>query len=484
MAMWERVRASQPTKIDLAPTQPPTAPAELALKQCVDLAFRNNADFRRSLASLAGGREQLWVADQSLFYRANSTLRREDAAGGSLSTSASAGASLGWEGVSGDSLRLGINSGTSPLGDLFREQPSLELAYDRPLLRGAGAASSRAELLRGARSALLSAQLAFYDDRQDLVLQITEAYFATVLAVGELDIAAKAVDRAYQFYSMNYNKFTGEGDPLTGEGALKVPGEQWVSQVREIDVSQARLSWESAKQNLISQQQAVRDATDRLLLAMGLSPGAEPKLVTTAAYEPQHYDEAQLCNAAIANSTRLALLNLARQDNLAAVRLARSAARPDLIASVGVLDLGDTGDVAASDHRGWFAGLRLEIPIAQRSLSAGINSARRSLQVFDQAQTSARESIVQEMKRLVRAASTAQAQIEIGEQSLNLARKSREQMSEMYSEGLVSYLDVLDAEDRLVQAERSQLRKKTDYFLTSVRIRRALGEDLLPWLPE
>jgi outer membrane protein TolC len=54
----------------------------------------------------------------------------------------------------------------------------------------------------------------------------------------------------------------------------------------------------------------------------------------------------------------------------------------------------------------------------------------------------------------------------------------------MYDEGLSDYLRVIDAEDRLVQAERSLLNEQVQYFLTTVRVRKALGEDITQGLPD
>ena len=53
----------------------------------------------------------------------------------------------------------------------------------------------------------------------------------------------------------------------------------------------------------------------------------------------------------------------------------------------------------------------------------------------------------------------------------------------MYDEGLSDYLRVLDAEDRLVEAESSLLQEKVQYFLTTVSVRKALGEDITQDLP-
>jgi outer membrane protein TolC len=92
--------------------------------------------------------------------------------------------------------------------------------------------------------------------------------------------------------------------------------------------------------------------------------------------------------------------------------------------------------------------------------------------------------VSQSVQQQIRAATSSRARIAIGEQSVTLARKNREAAQGMYDEGLSDYLRVLDAEDRLVQAERSLLNGQVQYFLTTVRVRRTLGEDITQGLPE
>jgi len=88
------------------------------------------------------------------------------------------------------------------------------------------------------------------------------------------------------------------------------------------------------------------------------------------------------------------------------------------------------------------------------------------------------------VQQQVRAAASSRKRITIGEQSVALAQKSRAGAQGMYDEGLSDYLRVLDSENQLVQAERSLLREQVEYFLTTVRLRRALGEDVTQGLPE
>ena len=472
---WQQIRAAEPKRMDLTPTPSPQAPARLSLKESVELAFKHNASFRQEQASLVNSKMRLWVADQRLFYTASSAAERSRPTGGAASARVASSASTRWERLGGDAMVLDVGSGSQQtFGDLTSQRPALSLSYDRPLLRGAGLASSTGEQVRSARSGLLQEELSFYDARQGLASEVINRYVQASLARGETEIAQRAVDRAKQFYDFNYMKFTGEG--------LVQPGETWVSQVREIDVSQARLSLEQAKQSLISRQQAFQDAMDNLLLSMGFASGATVELVTVVEYAPQDYQEAALASRAVTNSTRLAGLQLAREDQVAVRRIAGSQARPDLIASLGVTDAGETLG-GQTVHEGWFAGVRLEMPLGDRGRGEAKARAERNLQVLDQQLVAGHDQVAQEVQQLVRAANSAKARIAIGEETVKLAQKNREQAQGMFDEGLSDYLRVLDADDRLVQAERSLLQEKATYYLTTVRIRTALGEDITQGLP-
>lgn len=474
--MWERVRASEPAVVNLRPTPSPQAPAKLSLKEAIDFAFRHNAGYRSDQASLVDARQGLWVADQRLYYLLTGRGERERTPGGLPETTLLAALEARWQSLNGGEFFTAVGTGSQEvLSGFFTQRPSISVGYEQPLLRGSGLASSTAERIRRAQTSLASQQLSFFEARQDLAQQVIEDYAAVLLAKGEVDISQRSVDRAKTFYDMNYAKFSGEG--------LVQPGEEWVSQVAEIDVDQARLSWERAKQTLIRSQQAYQDAMDRLLLDLGFQPGARPELTTVIPYREETFDEAALVQVAVANSTDLGRLELSRQDAEAALRIARSEAHPDLIASVSLTDLGQTlGESTVST--GWFGGVRLEAPLLERRRVEDIAKRERDLEVLAQQIVATRDRVVQEVQREIRAALSSQARIAIGEQSVALAKKSRDAAQGMYEEGLSDYLRVLDADDRLVEAERSLLQEQVGYALIRMRVRRALGEDITQELPD
>ena len=473
--MWERVRAAEPVAIELAPTPSPEAPATLSLKECIALAARYNSGFRQDQERLVNARRGLWTADQRLYPSISSVAARSKDPGEEAETDLSARIGARWEALGGGSLGTSVGTDTQDtFGDLLSQQPSFAVDYEQPLMRGAGLASSTAERIRSARTALAAQELSYYDAHQDLAERIIDDYCSVLLARGEVEIAERSADRAKRLYDINYAKFSGEG--------LVEPGEEWVSQVAEIDVDQARLSWDRSKQQLISRQQAYRDAMDRLLLDMGLLSGATPELTTAIAYSAQDYDEPMLLQTALANSTELGRLELGRQDAVADLRITRSEDRADVIATVGVTNPGETAS-ETSPGTGWFGGIRAELPLFDRRRQEGVSRAERLLAVLGQRIVATRDRVAQEVQRQVRAALSLQARIDIGERSVALAGKSREAAQGMYDEGLSDYLRVLDAEDRLVEAERSLLQEQVQHFLTTVGLRRALGEDITQGLP-
>ncbi len=474
--MWDRVQAVESVGVDLKPTPSPQAPVKVSLSECLTLAFRHNAGFRSNLRQLLDARQSLWVAEQRLSYTLTGSAERDKEPGGVTQDSLVATTTARWEALNGGALSASLGTGAQDtFGLLLNQRPAVSASYDQPLLRGFGLASSTAERVRRARTALASQEMSFFDAYQDLAQQVIGDYFAVLLARGEVEIAQRSVDRAQKLYDINYAKFTGEG--------LKKPGETWVTQVAEIDVDQARLSWEQAKQQLISRQQGARDAVDALLLDMGFVPGATPELTTSIAYSPQEYAEASLIKTALDNSTQIGRLALSQQDAAAALRIARSERRPDITASVGVNDLGETVG-GATTSTGWFTGVRVDVPLLDRQRTANADRSERALQVLDQQLVATRDQVTQEVQQQVRAAASSRARIDIGEQAVALARKNREAAQGMYDEGLSDYLRVLDADDRLVQAERALLQEQVQYLLTTVRVRRAVGEDVTKELPK
>ena len=205
-------------------------------------------------------------------------------------------------------------------------------------------------------------------------------------------------------------------------------------------------------------------------------------MTTVIPYTPKDYHAEALAPQALAGSTGLARLCLTREDAVAAFRVARSQTLPDISATFGLTDLGETEGPAVSS--GWLAGVTMTVPFFDRQLQETADHAERALEVLDQQIVAAQDQVTQQVQRQVRAATSARARIDIEELSVELAKKNREATQGMYDEGLTDYLHVLDADTRLVAAQSTLLQDQVQYFLTTVQVRRALSEDITQGLPE
>jgi protease secretion system outer membrane protein len=217
----------------------------------------------------------------------------------------------------------------------------------------------------------------------------------------------------------------------------------------------------------------MQDAMDRLLTLLGYQVAGLPKLITPIPYDPQPTDLAQSLTQAATARPELRLAALGIENRYAAIRLARSSARPrlDVFGSVGMpLEGGISTD--------WTAGVEAQMPLASRALRDDVRQAEWQLPVSLQQLEALREDIAAEVRSQVRAAEAARAKVEIAVVGVEVARQSLRAAQRMVEEGLSTNRDVLDAQDELTSSESSVVTSKISYHLAQIRLRQAVGEDL------
>jgi hypothetical protein len=90
-----------------------------------------------------------------------------------------------------------------------------------------------------------------------------------------------------------------------------------------------------------------------------------------------------------------------------------------------------------------------------------------------------RQQIVNEVRSLVRAQETAKSNIDLLTENLKVAEQSLRLAQRLIEEGLADNRNLLDAQSALTSTQSSLISAKIDYAVTSVSLRRALGQDLL-----
>lgn len=450
---WQ-VGQDQVSPSDLQVIPPPPAPSELSLEEAVRFALRQNLGFRGTLRGLLGAQSSWSVARQRWALELFGQVERTGNDGTDETVDSSlAGAAFSYSAITGADFSV-----VAELDRLDSDETdeTISAVLRQPLLAGRGAASPAYEEVRRARSVYRAALLSFFIDRQNLIEQVISAYFSTVEQQQLVAIQESSVERGKQAV---------EDARLRLEAGL----------IPEIDLRRAQLRLSREDIAAISQRQRLRDAMDRLLLLLGLQVGTMPELVTAVPYEPESLDVDALVAQAFDLQPDIQLADIDLEDREAALRITRSQRLP-------ALDLfgGWSRQQNGLDERSWNIGLDLSIPIASRSLTESARQARWALLVTEQARQDLEQQVTADVRRQVRAADAARSNVTIASESVELSQRSMAIARRMVEEGLATNRDLLDAQDDLRQSESSLASSKISYYLALVRLRVAIGLDIMP----
>lgn len=130
---------------------------------------------------------------------------------------------------------------------------------------------------------------------------------------------------------------------------------------------------------------------------------------------------------------------------------------------------GDEGDA-------WLLGLRARIPIWEGGrIAAEKREASAAVRQNEYQMRDLRNAIEREFKFSMLEMDSRYAQIEIARDEVRLGRAEVEQARERYKEGLGDNRELIDAQNRLAEAERSELRAIYLYGLSRLAFARSIG---------
>jgi outer membrane protein len=447
-------------------TSLPPVPDNLSLKECLTLALTHNAGYKQSLVSVANAESRLRAANQLRHASVDADLafsRHSQDGSSALSTF---GPALSISRPSGASLtgNVDVPGYSSP-----RIGGEAGLQYSMPLIRGRGRGSEvRAQLVQ-ARIDTDRTYLTHYDSEQALIEEVVQAYFNAMRAQDLLRIQQEAVRIAEQVTSDTQKRL---------DAGLII----------EIDVTRAKLQLSSTRERLLSQQQAYRNALDALVLILGLPVGAQPQLTDTISYNYAPIDEATAITTALERRPELSQIRLQQTDAEVQVALAQTRKKPRADVRFNLASLGFSlfGGGGITNILTSLLGLNVSVPVKEKPLQEAVAQAERSRAILDDEYEFRRQTIVNEVRQLVRSAENAKSNIDLLTENLEVAKKSQHIAQRLFEEGLADNRDLLEAQVSITSTEGGVLSAKVDYFLTMVNLQRAMGMPLRSYfsLPE
>ncbi len=441
-------------------TVPPAGPA-LALDEAVARALAQNFDLAIQRLSNASSRDSVVVADADFDPTLNASTsksRSESALLGnttpnSLRDSENARVGITKRIDSGATLGLTetLNRSKSSFG---APNPSyggdLTITIRQPLLQGAGTAVNRASRDR-ARLGVQRANADLKGTVLTVVRNVESAYYNLVFAREQLGVRQFAFDIAQKFLDeTQLRRAAGDRTPL--------------------DVTQATLSVEQARLNVVNAIDAVRSREDALLALIGrfefdqligpvaLGDEPVPTLSLASSYARARASQPDQLSARLA-------LEQARLDLLTAENNLKPTLDVDaslgLASTEGSYGRAFTEPITAHGYD-WSLGFSLSVPWGQRADKARFRQAQTSLSSEEARLQQLDQNLLASVRAAVRAVETSRESLKIATLALQLSKEQYDAEDARFRAGLSTVRLVNDARNDLNNAQISELQSRVN----------------------
>jgi outer membrane protein len=292
--------------------------------------------------------------------------------------------------------------------------------------------------------------------KQDVLIRVSEAYYGVLKAQRSVVISQQSLERMERSRKVTERVAATRGTKANSSALLRV----------NMLVSQARIS-------LIRAQDGIRVAKDKLSLFTKLPPDA-----VLAEPRPQDRPTLSLDDlkvSALKNRDDYAASNQSRNIAAEYVTIVKGAHYPQLYAEAGLQYLGSQPNTPM-DATTYYGGLRLQIPIFEGGLmKAEVSEARSKVRQAELSTDFLRQSIVSDVFEAYMGLQTVTSVLEAAKLQMEYASDNFAAVEGLYSEGLVSSLSLIDAEQGLSMAERELMNASYDQQLAILRLQKSIG---------
>lgn len=445
-------------------------PVRLSIPMALDVAAENSREFAqqkeslyRTALNLTRQRHEFEVrwgaggaADVSGIGDEDATARIASDLGASVRSTSGARIVAGFA----NTLLRSIVSGGG-----WSESSLLSLQFTQPLLQGFGEVIAREPLTQAERDVVYAVR-SFERFRAEFAVDVVSSYLAVLQQVQNLD----SVRRNYA--SVRKNRELSE--------ALYDAGRRSV-----IDVGRARQSELSALNSIVNAENRLEAALDSFKLLLGLPVDAQIVL-DMAAFD--RLDDLGILPIDIGEERAIVLALARRYDYRTALDQIEDAGRQILVAKdalSSILDFSAALDVPSEPGKalkfdweeiGWAAGFDLDLALDRL---AERNSYRSALINFDAAlrdREATEDRIKQQIRNALRDIEARVANYDIQTQAVELAEQRVESTEALYAAARpgVDALEVLDAQDALLEARLGLTGAIVDYAIARLELLRDL----------
>ena len=259
-----------------------------------------------------------------------------------------------------------------------------------------------------------------------------------------------------------------------------------VGTMAPLDVISAEAQVATAEQNIITDQAALDNAKDTLIIALfpngerpaGLELTDEPNLAHTQVTEEQAVDQA------LKHRLELKVSQNTRDVSDLQLTVAQDKLKPQLNGYVSYTGGSDTynsldsvnSDLAGAKYPGYSIGLSLAMPIQNRVARGGLASARATLRGNELALRNLELSITLAVRTAVRNINATEKEVKAAEKTRYLQEKTLEAEQKKFQNGMSTNFNVLQDMTNLDQARANETAAQIAYATAVTALEQALGD--------
>jgi outer membrane protein TolC len=313
--------------------------------------------------------------------------------------------------------------------------------------------------VQAAREEETAAEFDLSTTRQDVILNVQQAYYNYLLARRLVEVNQEAVRRNIQ----NLERARGFFEVGTRP---------------KIDVTRAQVDLANAELALVRARNGVAVAFAALNNAIGVPEHTLYRIPEELEIPPETVTPEELVST-LEESTRIALEN---RTELRALRARiRSAASNLTLAKRDFLP--SLSADANWNYRGqelpyapnWVVGATLTVPVLNPPLFSQVDQAAANLASAQASEEITAQNIVLEVQQSFVDLVSARERVRTAEVLVTQARENLELAQGRYQVGVGPLIDVTDAQLALTQAESENIQAIVDFKLSEVRLRKAMG---------
>ena len=346
---------------------------------------------------------------------------------------------------------------TLPVGGgpfLFQptEQYQAALVLNQPLYTGGRtlAALRTAQKMKESNTSDLSFA------KQDMMLRVAEAYYGILKAQKSVEISKRSLER------MERHKLVTEREATT----RKTKANQSALLRANSLVSQARIS-------VVRAQDGLKVAHDKFSLLTKLP--TDVQLTEPPQLEPPSERLTNLKKIAVDKREDFTSSKINKAIAEENVTIVQGGHYPQIYAVAG-LQYQDSQPSTMMDATVYYGGLTLQIPIFEGGLmKAEVSEARSKVRQAELFSDLLRQSIESDVEEAFVNLQTATSVLETAKLQMEYAKGNFEAVEGLFSEGLLTSLSLIDAEQALTLAEREVMNTAYDRQISILRLKKSIG---------